>query len=280
MKSTKFLAVAGLLGVAPCFAADKARYSIFDPAPVDERRAFNTDRSSKTDSPFTIDAGVFQVETDAFSWTVDRAAGTTRTRTMVLGQTNFKVGLTNWMDLQIVPQGYIERITNGSGPGGGVTQSGYGDTTVRLKINLLGNEGGKLVIGFLSSLKIPTNSDHLGNSVYEPGFSVPANVSLPAGFTFFAQIRVDLLDRAGSDHRRVQWSNTVGISRTIVGKLSGYAEFYSAVSSGVGYPWIGTADAGLSYQVAPNCSVDVSLFYGLTDSADDVTAFTGFAFRF
>jgi hypothetical protein len=29
---------------------------------------------------------------------------------------------------------------------------------VRLKINLPGNDGGKLVIGFLSSLKIPTNT--------------------------------------------------------------------------------------------------------------------------
>ena len=73
---------------------------------------------------------------------------------------------------------------------------GFGDTTVRLKINFIGNDGGKFAIGFVSSLKIPTNSDHLGNNVYEPGFGLPINYSLPGGFTFFAQTRIDILDRA------------------------------------------------------------------------------------
>lgn len=76
------------------------------------------------------------------------------------------------------------------------------------------------------------------------------------------------------------WSNPVGLSRTLIGKLSGYAEFYSAISSSDDYPWVGTLDAGLIYQFAPNCSVDINAFYGLTDSADDLNVFTGFAYRF
>jgi hypothetical protein len=39
---------------------------------------------------------------------------------------------------------------------------------VRLKINLLGNDGGKLVIGFLSSLKIPANTGDTGNMFGNP----------------------------------------------------------------------------------------------------------------
>ncbi len=35
-----------------------------------------------------------------------------------------------------------------------VKNDGFGDTTVRLKINLLGNDDGKLVIGFLSSVLV------------------------------------------------------------------------------------------------------------------------------
>ena len=262
---------------------DKSRYTIFNPTPLELRRAYNTDRSSKTDSPFTIDAGVFQIETDVFNWTVDRNNTSdlnVRVRTMILGQTNFKVGLTNWMDLQIFPQGYVERRTSGVDFGSPVTQRGFGDTTVRLKINLFGNDGGKVVLGLVGSLKIPTNSEHLGNSVYEPAIELPLNISLPAGFTFFGQTRIDLLDRTGSSERRVQWSNPVGVSRTIVGKLSGYVEFYNAVSSGSGYPWIGTLDTGLSYQLTPNCAVDVNAFYGLTRSADDINVFTGFGYRF
>jgi hypothetical protein len=43
-------------------APDKSHYTLFNPTPVDLRRPYNTDRPSKTDSPFTIDAGVFQIE--------------------------------------------------------------------------------------------------------------------------------------------------------------------------------------------------------------------------
>jgi Putative MetA-pathway of phenol degradation len=258
------------------FAADKSRYTIFNPTPIDLRRAFNTDRPSITDSPFTIDAGAFQIESDVANWKVN-TDNHIRRRTWLIGNTNFKVGLTNWMDLQIFPQLYVNRRPSGEGFGQAIEQDGFGDTTVRLKINLLGNDGGKLVIGLVSSLKIPTNTGHTGNHVWEPGFGLPVNYSLPLGFTLFAQTRIDILDKARSSSMRVQWQNPIGLSRAIVGNVSGYVEFYDAVSSG---PWIGTLDTGLIYQVTPNFSVDVDSFFGLTRSADDFNLVIGFARRF
>ena len=88
---------------------DKSPYTLFNPTPVDLRRPYNTDRPSKTDSPFTIDAGVFQIESDVANWTLDYEKGV-RTRTWIVGNTNFKLGLTNWMDLQIFPQFYVINI--------------------------------------------------------------------------------------------------------------------------------------------------------------------------
>jgi hypothetical protein len=61
------------------------------------------------------------------------------------------------------------------------------------------------VIGFLSSLKIPTNTGDTGNHVWEPGFGLPVNYSLPWGFTFFGQTRIDILDQPGSSSMRMQW---------------------------------------------------------------------------
>ena len=265
-------------------AGEKSRFSIFNhPTPESLRRPYNTDRSSRTDSPFTIDAGVFQLETDLFNWTLDRENPSdlkVRVRTIVAGQANLKVGLTSSIELQLILPSFVERRTSGPDVGRRLQQEGNGDSTIRLKMNLVGNDGGRFVAGFVGSLKMPTNGNHLGNSVVEPGFGLPINVALPAGFTFFAQTRIDILDQAGSDSRRVLWSNPFGFSRAIVGKLSGYVEFYSAVSSGDPYPWIGTLDAGLMYQLTPNCSVDVNAVYGLTDSADDLNLFTGIAYRF
>ncbi len=259
---------------------DKSQYTLFNPTPVKLWRPYNTDRPSKTDSPFTIDAGVFQIESDVPNWTLDEPdtkRGDERIRTWIVGNTNFKLGLTNWMDLQIFPQFYVNKRTSGPGFGKPLEQDGFGDTTIRLKINLLGNDGGKLVIGFLSSLKIPTNTGHTGNHIWEPGFELPVSYSLPWGFTLFAQTRIDILDKARSSSMQVQWQNPIGLSRTIVGNLSGYVEFYDAVSSG---PWVGTLDTGLIYQVTPNFSVDVNSFFGLTRSAPDYNVFSGFGYRF
>jgi Putative MetA-pathway of phenol degradation len=260
-------------------APDKSQYTLFNPTPTNLWRAYNTDRPSKTDSPYTIDAGVFQIESDVANWTLDYENGV-QVRTWTIGNTNFKLGLTNWMDLQIFPQFYVNTRTRGPDFGTPVENDGFGDTTVRLKINLLGNDGGKLVIGFVSSLKIPTNTSHTGNHVWEPGFGLPVNYSLPWGFTLFAQTRIDILNQPGSSNMRVQWQNPIGLSRTIIGNLSGYVEFYNAISTGRYQTWIGTLDTGLIYQVTPNFSVDINSFFGLTDSAPDYNVFVGFGRRF
>jgi hypothetical protein len=102
---------------------------------------------------------------------------------------------------------------------------------------------------------------------------------LPGGFIFFGQTRINILNETGSN-RRILWSNPIGVSRIIVGKLSDYAEFYDAVSSGHNHPWIGTMDVGLIYQVTSNFSIDIDSFFGLTRSADDLNVFVGFARRF
>jgi hypothetical protein len=100
------------------------------------------------------------------------------------------------------------------------------------------------------------------------------------GLHSFRQTRIDILDQPGSSNKRVQWQNPVGLSRTIIGNLSGYVEFYNAVSTGQHQPWIGTLDTGLIYQVTPNFSVDVDSFFGLNHSAPDYNVFVGFGRRF
>jgi hypothetical protein len=184
------------------------------------------------------------------------------------------------MDVQIFPQLYVNGRTSGPAFGKAVEEGGFGDTTVRLKVNLVGNDGGKFVLALIGSVKAPTNTVGFLNNKWEPGFGVPINYSLPAGFTLFAQTRVDVLDDPINGGMRVQWQNPIGVSRTIVGNLSGYAEFYNAVSSKHGYPWVGTIDIGLIYQVTPNFSVDVNSFFGVTKSAPDYNVFVGFARRF
>ena len=69
----------------------------------------------------------------------------------------------------------------------------------------------------------------------EGGINFPINYSLPAGFTLFAQTRYDFLYNGDNSGYHTLFSNNIGASRTIPGflsgRLSGYGEFASAISS-------------------------------------------------
>lgn len=287
-------------------AAAKLKYNLFNPTPDDQLRPFNTDRPSKTDSPITVDAGRFQIEADFANYTYDRynALRTdTRVETLLAAPTFLKVGLFQNTDLQVLIPTYVNLRTDardvavtGLGQAGApvtivhtrqvTTNDGYGDMLVRLKINLVGNEGGKFSFAVIPFVKAPTASSGVGNGRAEGGINFPINYSLPAGFTLFAQTRYDFLYNGDYSGYHTLFSNSIGASRTIPGlldgKLSGYAEFASAISSRESRndPLVLTADTGLIYQLTPHISVDVDGFFGLTRGAPDMNVFGGIAVRF
>src|SRR4051794_30904511 len=51
---------------------DKSQFSIFNPTPRKFMRELSADRPDRTESPFTVDAGHFQVEMDFINFTYDR----------------------------------------------------------------------------------------------------------------------------------------------------------------------------------------------------------------
>src|ERR1051325_1682105 len=59
--------------------ADKTIYSLSNPTPASLLREMSTDRPDATESPFTIDAGRAQLESDFLSYTRNRLDGV-RTR--------------------------------------------------------------------------------------------------------------------------------------------------------------------------------------------------------
>jgi hypothetical protein len=75
-------------------------YWLGNPVPSDKMRELSTDRPDTTESPYTVDAGHFQIEAEPLSWTRDREDGVTTTTTNP--SVNIKAGLLTWMDLQAV----------------------------------------------------------------------------------------------------------------------------------------------------------------------------------
>ncbi len=135
---------------------DKSGYTLFNPTPRALMREMSADRPDKTDSPFTVDAGHFQVEMDLANLTYDGrdSSGTNGPLTSVeVAPMNLKVGLLNNLDFQLLYTSY--RWERTEDPQTGTTQraSGFDGITPRLKLNLVGNDG-----GFFGVCKAPSIS--------------------------------------------------------------------------------------------------------------------------
>jgi hypothetical protein len=69
-------------------------------------RDLSPDRPDVTESPYTVDAGHYQLEMDFANFTYDKTDGTT-TKTWEVGDFNFKAGLLNNVDIQFVYDNYL-----------------------------------------------------------------------------------------------------------------------------------------------------------------------------
>ena len=66
----------------------------------------------------------------------------------------------------------------------------------------------------------------------------------------------------------------------IIGKLGGYVEFFSVVSSAGSVDWQGQFDVGFTYAVNDNLQLDTGCNFGVTESAPDFNPFIGLSWRF
>ena len=243
----------------------------------------NTDRPDKTESPFTVDAGHFQLEMDLVSYSRDhntRDGADIRAESWAIAPVNLKVGLLNDLDFQLIIESYNRVWIKDQGNRAVVKQSGFGDVTLRLKKNFWGNDGGKTAFGVMPFVKLPTNQDNLGNNSVEGGIIFPLAVDLGAGWGVGAMTEVDFLrDEEGGGHH-AELVNTITFGHQIMGRLDGYVEFFSAVSTESDSSWVGTIDAGFTYALSENAQLDAGVNVGITRSAEDVNPFIGFSYRF
>jgi hypothetical protein len=79
---------------------DKSDYNLFNPTPDDEMRKFSPDRPTKGYSVRTVDAGHFELETDIFNYTYSNYLGVITRSTQAIDPT-LKLGVTNWMDIEV-----------------------------------------------------------------------------------------------------------------------------------------------------------------------------------
>lgn len=154
--------------ISPVFAGD---FQIVEqPAAVKDLRDLEADRPDATESPRTVDAGRFQIESSVVDYARDRSGGA-EFETWTIGETNIKYGLNDSMDLQLIIAPYVREITHVNGVRDEV--EGTGDITLRLKWNLWGNDEGRTALALFPYIKAPTGSSDISNDEWEGGIIVP-----------------------------------------------------------------------------------------------------------
>ena len=258
---------------------DKSGCTLFTPVPESLLRELTPDRPDKTESPYTVDAGHFQLEMDFANYTYARSDGTT-TKAWNVAPVNLKVGLLNQVDLQFVFDNYLHVRTDDRTAGTSATQSGVGDFTTRLKINLWGDDGGQTAFALLPFVKFPTSTDSLGNDSVEGGIVFPLAVKLPHDFDLGLETAFSCLRNDRDSNYHADFINSITCDHAILGKLSGYLEFFSDISTENHAGWVGTVDAGLEYLVAKNVQLDGGCNFGVTRAANQFNPFVGITVRF
>jgi len=261
-------------------AMDALAYTIFNPVPDSAMRSFNTDRPTKSNVPFTVDAGHFQYEMDLFNYT-RQVSGTTRMDTWLAPNPTLKIGLTNNADLEINIAPFASAHTFDSASGMSSTVTGTGDLLARMKINLWGNNGGQTSFALIPYVKAPTAPVGIGNGAVEGGIIAPLSISLPNDFTLLFNSEVDALKNSASAGYHANFTNLVNVSHPLVKDVTLYVELWSSINEDplrtvrqVSF------DTAVQWTVRPNFAVDAGVNLGLNRDTPAVQVYAGVSQRF
>jgi hypothetical protein len=259
---------------------DKSGYSILNPTPPELLRDFSTDRPTRANIPYTIDAGQYQVESDLGFHTRDDTSRANQ-RNWSIASPIFKVGLTSDIQLDLVFSGlYNHTELKDRRRGTSRESDGFGDVSLRGKVNLWGNDGGDTAFAVMPYVKLPTNSGNVGNNQVEGGLFAPFAASLPLGFTMIVMPQIAMQKDVGGNGKHAHFSQLVNFNRPIVETVTGYIEAYAEESAERGVPNFYTLDLGLAWGFAPDWQLDGGTNIGLNKAAPDLQAYFGLSHRF
>jgi hypothetical protein len=278
MKKTLRLLFCSALFMPLCsFAQQQAspKYSLFHPVPKEQLREMQPDRPGITESPFTVDAGHFQYETDLFSLEKQNKE-TEVERTILINHFNIKAGLTTSTSLQLGYESFGTQQDRDVASGTKTTSHGAGNINIRVKQNLVGNDAGNFTMALLPYINIPT-STYDDQARFEEGFIVPMQLKLPGEWELGMQLETDRLKDAEADGLHTEFLQALSLTHEIVKDLDGIAETHYTYNFKE-KSWANFLDAALQYGLSKNFMVDAGLNYGLQHDAEK-RYYVGLAFR-
>jgi hypothetical protein len=243
-------------------------------------RDLSADRPDQTESPYTVDAGHFQLEMDFVNATFARdPAGGDATRLVAwsVAPLNLKLGLLDRVDLHFVIDPYAGLRIEDQAGGEARSSSGFGNVATRLKVNVWGNDGGRTAFAMMAYVRWPLPASGLRPGRTEGGLILPFALDVGGGWNLGAMTEVDVLASPAGGHE-AQLVNSIAVGHPLTGKLGMYAEVVAAARRGS--RWLGQLDVGWTYALRNTVQLDWGCNFGLTAAAPSVRPFAGLSMRF
>ncbi|MBW3522882.1 transporter [Chryseobacterium sp. NKUCC03_KSP] len=239
-------------------------YSIFAPVPRDQMREMETDRPDVTESPYTVDAGHFQYETDLVRL-INEKSDLVKTSTLLINQANLKIGITGNTAIQIGWQTYGRQKQTEFNSGSAIKTNGIGDVTLRIKQNLIGNDSGKFALAILPYVKFPT-SKYDQESRFEGGLIVPMSYKLPGEWKLGLQVEIDRLKDLDQPAMHTEFFQTLTVSHPLSKGIDGIAETYYTYDFKA-HQFSNYINAAIQIELLKDFKLDAGMNYGIQNTA-------------
>ncbi len=249
----------------------KWSFSVFHPCPKTQMRSFVTDRPDATESPYTLDAGHFQFETDIFKKDISSANGI-KTIVNSINGFNLKFGLTNSLDIQFISAFFVNtRVIDESTS---ETKTFFNNNQIRIKQNIRGNDKGKTALALLPFVNIPTRTDEKLTG----GLIVPFSISFANDWSLGTQLEVDIERNQSGNGAHFNPLVSATVSHPLIRNFDMFLEGVITRETELNQDEY-FIDSGLVYELGKRINLDTGIYYGIKNTSSRVY-FIGLSFRY
>lgn len=255
---------------------DKRQFNLWNPTPRRYMRPMVPDRPGITESPYSVDAGHFQYETDALRL-LTRREGTTYGHDWYINHAVAKIGLADRSDLQIGVDSYTDtRNYDEADPSQTQKYHGLGDVTLRLKHTLVGDDNSRWALGIIGYVTLPTGGPR-GDGAVEYGAVLPVVYQITKPWSIGGQIATQVYWDRNTQTRFLQLTPTFTTDYQFTKLIQAFVEL-------VGYDdvrlndWHSSINTGVQLDVSENVQLDFGTHLPITRSTDR-EYFLGLSFR-
>jgi hypothetical protein len=268
-------------------AADKSQYNLFNPTPDNLLREFESSRPDQTTGPHTVDAGHFYLEVGLFENSLND--GASRTSSWIpLQNSHFRLGLTNTIELELIYDGVYNENTQALPATGGkrtdkTVDVASGNFTVRMRFNLIGDDGGPFAFAIIPQFTAPTATSHIEPEHFEGSVILPVSFKLPAGFSTILQVEPGSSRNADDTKDAFALVSGATLYHDLFRKrdrVQLYLEYFDTLVTGRDGTLAQQVDVGVRWRPIENWQLDFGSNFGVSKDAPDYQSFAGLSTRF